>query len=750
MIIVLLANLFVTSLSYKALSYDEMLVKFTALNQTCDFLHLSSAQNEFGLDYPANCTECPTLIATVTKAPLDAPQVYFSGCLHGNERLGPVVVTELADYLCTEYGKNEWITRLVDTRIILMTPATNAQGYYYNHREEILKDGTSVDPNRDFGYRTNGNCLRTTTAQTVKELLDSHLVQLSITFHGGDSAIGYPWGSHNHYQDGISTEAPDFTASDQIARAITKYSNADIKIGTMSDTVYPVDGGMEDWAYAAGWENESNPSKPINSCNGFSDIQNKQGFKQLMFLVETDDVKSPRNNMYGTKNQVLDPAPEGLIPQYIRMSLGLIDLVEPYIKIDILPNAFGYEVTWEVWGCIQVDWTSLYYTPFTTETNQTVHSNLNQALHLFSQTMPQSGDCGGKTVFYESIEGKNNLLFFVAASVDRKWLDQAHPDPQVPPQSHVVRARTDPNYFVSVNNYSIQGKNKFYSRVNYAKTVSYYSKLYSYEGYSGELRINSTQAALEVELSFSYPGNVTLVLSEYGDLRNLYEAFFEKSQNFLYEVCNSTATSSPSNFASSYKCQNSELAGKAVGVKSEDKLLSFGVVSPIVPLPLPPQGGVCTLYSDKGYSGFLVFSPQDNNVKLKGMVTDATQNSNISIQLGKNAEFLLETRPGQEGVVLQETVLKVGKDLLGAVITLKQGDTYKRCTVGTRDPDYAHLETRASSQNQGIWIYIAVGVGVLAVVGFLVLLAGRKKEHEEFRHMTFREEEEHKSESPNL
>jgi hypothetical protein len=29
-------------------------------------------------------------------------------------------------------------------------------------------------------------------------------------------------------------------------------------LGTMTDTVYDVAGGLEDWAYAAGWENEVN------------------------------------------------------------------------------------------------------------------------------------------------------------------------------------------------------------------------------------------------------------------------------------------------------------------------------------------------------------------------------------------------------------------------------------------------------------------------------------------------------------
>ena len=41
----------------------------------------------------------------------------------------------------------------------------------------------------------------------------------------------------------------------------------------MTDIVYAVDGGMEDYAYGAGWENEINPNKPIIRChNGYTFI----------------------------------------------------------------------------------------------------------------------------------------------------------------------------------------------------------------------------------------------------------------------------------------------------------------------------------------------------------------------------------------------------------------------------------------------------------------------------------------------
>ena len=79
------------------------------------------------------------------------PEVFFSGCLHGNERVGPTTVVELARLLVENYyfGNNEWLKRMVQTRSIYIMPSANALGYYKNTREE-----NGIDPNRDFPYDT--------------------------------------------------------------------------------------------------------------------------------------------------------------------------------------------------------------------------------------------------------------------------------------------------------------------------------------------------------------------------------------------------------------------------------------------------------------------------------------------------------------------------------------------------------------------------------------------------------------------
>ena len=58
---------------------------------------------------------------------------------------------------------------LVNTRSIYIMPSANAWGYFHETRVERL-DGKSMDPNRDFGYDRNSNCMETTAARAVNEL----------------------------------------------------------------------------------------------------------------------------------------------------------------------------------------------------------------------------------------------------------------------------------------------------------------------------------------------------------------------------------------------------------------------------------------------------------------------------------------------------------------------------------------------------------------------------------------------------
>ena len=67
---------------------------------------------------------------------------------------------------------------------------------------------------------------------------------------------------------------------------------------------YQVDGGLEDWSYAASWEGSP---RPINTCPATTYKRyaiektqyDKVDIRTLVYLVETDNSKHPRESTLG-------------------------------------------------------------------------------------------------------------------------------------------------------------------------------------------------------------------------------------------------------------------------------------------------------------------------------------------------------------------------------------------------------------------------------------------------------------------
>jgi len=159
--------------SYSIWSSEDIKVKLDEWKERFpEFFHLTSSQEKYGLPAAGdeedclfhNVTGCHNFIATIqdfVTHPVDSetsahlPEVYWSGCLHGNERVGPTSVMEAASLLleaasCEALPRSKekdelaaarkcrnalqrkgiderhrkWLARLVSTRRIVMTPTS--------------------------------------------------------------------------------------------------------------------------------------------------------------------------------------------------------------------------------------------------------------------------------------------------------------------------------------------------------------------------------------------------------------------------------------------------------------------------------------------------------------------------------------------------------------------------------------------------------------------------------------------------
>jgi len=458
--------------AYAYLSYDAM--QMTMHKLAADYPELVVLQSTtalYGLPKVGECgtkkEPCETLLlhitehATVTPT---RPQVYFSGEIHGDERVGPVATLEFARLLCEEFARNAWVRHLVRTRQVFITPMTNAVGFEQSKRNEI-----NIDPNRDYpiDQLASADCMQAVTSRIVNELFRAHLFQLAVTFHGGMEAIAVEWGTTNRLKKELHP-SPDDVAQLQIAGALSKYAGAfgstpEYPIGRMNDIVYPVRGGMEDWAYAGSWDPmaKRTPCRPATH-GGYAAERTTYGPQQLRavnILVETSDEKAPSAATLGTTEGALDPHGKGggHVARNVRLALALTDLVQPYVAwAGDGPPADAAEgdvvrLAWEVGGAFAVDATRL----------ELVGAD---AVAMAARSADQRGTTRWATLTRLDRAREPFVAAFAAcvrvpawgqnvsatATVDAHWASASQARAASPantaPQSHLVNARTNPQW----------------------------------------------------------------------------------------------------------------------------------------------------------------------------------------------------------------------------------------------------------------------------------------------------------------
>lgn len=269
-----------------------------------EFVRLTSSQEAYGLPTAGGANDCPydedvdgckNYILTIqdfqmhpegSQSSSRLPEVFLSGELHGDERVGPTAVMEAATLLLeaaaceakprrydsdtskhsfndkntdwstqlrtakqcrrdldasgTDDVHRKWLARLVSTRRIVIVPTTNALGYFQHRREE-----NGHDPNRDFPYdiQQPTECMKTIAGRTANEIFRDHMFQLSLTFHGGMEVVGYEWGAPTW----LNHLSPDDEAEKTIGAAYSQYGGGfkqskPYDFGTMNDLVYYVRG----------------------------------------------------------------------------------------------------------------------------------------------------------------------------------------------------------------------------------------------------------------------------------------------------------------------------------------------------------------------------------------------------------------------------------------------------------------------------------------------------------------------------
>ncbi|CAL1265429.1 unnamed protein product [Larinioides sclopetarius] len=203
------------------------------------------------------------------------PMFKYVANMHGNEAVGRELLLQLSHYLLHNYGKDERVTKLVDSVDIHLMPSANPDGFeaategdcYGTKTPSGRENGNGVDLNRDFPDQFNVTDMNNMTAGRQPETLSlmtwivSNPFVLSANLHGGAVVASYPFDdSKFHKITGQKSASQDDKVFQHLAHV---YANShatmhkgnvcqddDFKEGiTNGAEWYDVPGGMQDFNY---------------------------------------------------------------------------------------------------------------------------------------------------------------------------------------------------------------------------------------------------------------------------------------------------------------------------------------------------------------------------------------------------------------------------------------------------------------------------------------------------------------------
>ncbi|MEI6883353.1 MAG: M14 family zinc carboxypeptidase [Bacteroidota bacterium] len=129
------------------------------------------------------------------------PQFLYTSSIHGDETTGYIGMMHLIDYLLSNYGTDQRITRMVDSIEIFINPLANPDGTYHGGNNSvngaIRGNANGIDLNRNYpdpadGQHPDGNAWQIET-MAFMNYANVMGFTMSANFHGGSEVFNYPW-----------------------------------------------------------------------------------------------------------------------------------------------------------------------------------------------------------------------------------------------------------------------------------------------------------------------------------------------------------------------------------------------------------------------------------------------------------------------------------------------------------------------------------------------------------------------------
>jgi hypothetical protein len=172
------------------------------------------------------------------------PKVLVMASIHGNEPLASSTVMCYIGNLLAEYGKNDNITRLVDSRDIYFIPVVSPDSFPKDERGSGMQRYVEgVDPNRNFPT-ANGRQQSVPTVKAIQNFFESINPNAAISGHTWGRLFLKPWGDSVD----VTPSEPEYQ---KILGQMSQLSGYKVK---PCSVIYgkPISGTEVDWFYRHG------------------------------------------------------------------------------------------------------------------------------------------------------------------------------------------------------------------------------------------------------------------------------------------------------------------------------------------------------------------------------------------------------------------------------------------------------------------------------------------------------------------
>lgn len=242
---------------------DDMNAMYPDLISEREALSTTNLTYEGRMQYWIKISDNPTVNE-------NEPEVLYTGVHHAREPMSVQQMIYYMWYLLENYDSDEEIKQLVDNTEMYFVPVINVDGYEYNYQTNPSGGGMwrknrrdngggiyGVDPNRNYGFMwgldntgsspdSSDQTYRGPEAfsepeiQNVRDFSELNEFKIALNYHSYSNLLLYPWGWSED-----PCEHDDLLHDFSVI--MTQENN--YVYGPGSTTIYPTNGGSDDWMY---------------------------------------------------------------------------------------------------------------------------------------------------------------------------------------------------------------------------------------------------------------------------------------------------------------------------------------------------------------------------------------------------------------------------------------------------------------------------------------------------------------------